>query len=526
MTAINSNLSTFRPNTNKEKFSYSGSGQQTVQSINDISQATKKETVTAETLTLSAGAIGVTGKVRLTYAPIADSAGAKLGYFNTATDADTSVSITHTALAGDEVKHDLYLTDTQLYASLDNGDYLIDYIYGVIYYKKGHTDTAGTVDYKYTSQEIDLSVSSLTIGDVTSGGVTIASQTTAAIIAGDTTSVDDKTPALGTAAMAASSPVTIATDDTMITALDTALDIVAGDTTSIDDILTNVKGTDDAAAPSNNLNVGGVYNTADLSLDTGDNASLQLNDKGQLKVTGGASSVSAEYLSPNDFTATYTSTTTITLSSMPFTITDSSQIVYIKYIPTAGSDSAILVNGSSGVTITVSSNVVTVNGAATPFASGDVYEIGINGQAKSYDSSTQTDNVTVNNPIYAEYITESVVDTTDVAADTNYYPSSSGSSMDGYKNLSVTGKFIDGDGVITMTIEATNDEDATAANRDWISIYGYDAENDSTVNTFTVTNGTVTFAWDFDNLNYKYYRYVVVNNGATNTFIIKQRKSF
>ena len=178
MTAINSNLSTFRPNTNKEKFSYSGSGQQTVQSINDISQATKKETVTAETLTLSAGAIGVTGKVRLTYAPVSDSAGAKLGYFNTATDADTSVSITHTALAGDQIKLDVTFNDTQLYASLGNGDYLIDYIYGVLYYKKGHTDTAGTVDYKYTSQEIDLSVSTLSIGDVTSGGVNIAAETT------------------------------------------------------------------------------------------------------------------------------------------------------------------------------------------------------------------------------------------------------------------------------------------------------------------------------------------------------------
>jgi len=35
-------------------------------------------------------------------------------------------------------------------------------------------------------------------------------------IAGDTTSLDAKTPALGTAAMAASTPVTIATDDTMM----------------------------------------------------------------------------------------------------------------------------------------------------------------------------------------------------------------------------------------------------------------------------------------------------------------------
>jgi len=54
------------------------------------------------------------------------------------------------------------------------------------------------------------------------------------VIAGDTTSLDTKTPALGTAAMVGSSPVTIATDDTMFTALDTAVDIIAGDTTSLD----------------------------------------------------------------------------------------------------------------------------------------------------------------------------------------------------------------------------------------------------------------------------------------------------
>ena len=43
-----------------------------------------------------------------------------------------------------------------------------------------------------------------------------------------------KLPSLGTAAMVAASPVTIATDDTMFVALDTAIDVIAGDTTSLD----------------------------------------------------------------------------------------------------------------------------------------------------------------------------------------------------------------------------------------------------------------------------------------------------
>lgn len=54
-------------------------------------------------------------------------------------------------------------------------------------------------------------------------------------IAGDTTSIDGKTPAMGTALMAGSSPVTIATDDTMFTALDTAVDKVVDAVEKMDD---------------------------------------------------------------------------------------------------------------------------------------------------------------------------------------------------------------------------------------------------------------------------------------------------
>ena len=494
---VNTNLNKFRNNNSRAaKHSYTGAGDTTAKKVKDISQSTKVETVTGEVLTLSGGAAGTTGKLRLKYDAITDSIGGKPGYYLNLTDSDTSIAVTHLALAGGMVRFDETETDTDVYSTLANGEFKVDHPNGILYYKKGTADNTGTINYLYTSQELDLSVSTLSIGDVVSNGQNISTEATSLLMATD------------------------------LAALEVLNTIIAGDTTSIDSTLTNVLGTDDAVAPSNNLNVGGVYNSADLSLDDGDNASHQLNNKGQLKVTGGASSVSAEFLSPSDFTATYTSNVTITLSAMPFTITDSSQIVYIKYIPTGGSASEILVNGSGGVTVTASSNVLTVDGAATPFASGDAYEVGINNQKKGYDSSLDLLKTNVQNQVYARNVTESIVDTTDVAAADNYYPSASGSTMYGYRSLSATGKFIDADGTVTMTMEGTNDEDATAANRDWISVYGYDAKNDSTVNTFTVTNGTVTFAWDFDNFNYKYYRYKVVNNGATNTFIIKQRKIY
>ncbi|MCK9319797.1 hypothetical protein, partial [Methanoculleus sp.] len=67
-------------------------------------------------------------------------------------------------------------------------------------------------------------------------------------------------------------------------------------------------------ADNDSVEVYGVYNATEPTLTDGDKAPLQLNENGELKVTGGAgaSSVSAEYISPSDFTATYTSSSSIT----------------------------------------------------------------------------------------------------------------------------------------------------------------------------------------------------------------------
>jgi hypothetical protein len=110
-----------------------------------------------------------------------------------------------------------------------------------------------------------------------------------------------------------------------------------------------------------------------------------------------------EYKSPTDFTATFTSSTTITLSSLPFTIVDSSQIKSIVQIK-ANNTSNVYVNGIYGVTLTVSSNVITIHNAGTPFVTGDKYEISINANTKSYDSTQEVTLVSVTNPIYAKYI--------------------------------------------------------------------------------------------------------------------------
>jgi hypothetical protein len=123
-----------------------------------------------------------------------------------------------------------------------------------------------------------------------------------------------------------------------------------------------------------------------------------------------------------------------------------------------------------------------------------------------------------------------LVDTTDHATSAGIsYPDDSGLEMEGYRDLSFTGKFICGaNNTISFTVEGTNDEDATPANRDWISIYAYRSDANTVVNSIACGSAaTVTFGWDFDNCNYKYVRVrlVITNTGVlSNTVVIIARQ--
>lgn len=126
-------------------------------------------------------------------------------------------------------------------------------------------------------------------------------------------------------------------------------------------------------------------------------------DGNQITAFGSPSTI-ATYRSPSDFTAAFTSGTTITLTSPP-TITDDSQIVYIKVIPAAtASEGKVYVNGSGGVTFREAANVITIYGAGTtPFVTGDVYEVGINGQDKAYDATNALDRIQEQSPVWERY---------------------------------------------------------------------------------------------------------------------------
>lgn len=231
------------------------------------------------------------------------------------------------------------------------------------------------------------------------------------------------------------------------------------------------------------------------------------------------------YVSPQDFTAYYSSPTSIVVSGSPFTVDDSNCFVFRVTYKSSGSGTWIpITNTHDGVNIVATSNVITVTGSGSPFNAGDTYRVVVLGQKKGYDSTIDAVKVAEVSPLSSRYVTDDYADTTNINSGSTYYPSSAGTSMDGYKNLSLTGKLIDADGTITAAVEATNDDDYT--NGDWVQIYGFDTKNNMMTNILTTSSSSLTYAWDFDNFNYQYYRILVSASTATNTVIIKGRKTY
>lgn len=257
-----------------------------------------------------------------------------------------------------------------------------------------------------------------------------------------------------------------------------------------------------------------------------------VDSTGALKVTGGASSVTAEYLSPVDFTATYTSASTITLTGLPVTIAGSQQITYIKVVNNSLQTATTYVAGANGYSFAYSSGVITVylNGViASVFTTNDTYEVGVNAQQKAYDSTLDITKTIEQSPLSAKYVLDSLIDTTNVAAGTNYYPSTTGMAMDGFSALSFSGKFIDADNTTTMTIEATNDEDAATA--DWQEVTKCFNDDNSGIATsagatIQASSSTKLFTISRTAFNYSLFRIKIVTGDATNTIIVKARRIY
>lgn len=380
-------------------------------------------------------------------------------------------------------------------------------------------------------------------------------------IAGDTTSIDSKTPALGTGVMAGSSPVTIASDDTQFGAIGAAADVdgnihgqlrsigeaveIVDDWDAVHDsavssdgpqVMSEAKDFDGSALP-NDVQEGDAVRPASSLHGIGYTMLTNKNGSGTPTVTHSAVIGTGEgtvalmgAAEAKDFDG----------AALPNSVTEgdstriassSSGVQYVMPVSSDGSETPVVAEsaaisaangGSSGMMVMAQARdtqkaAVTEDDAVRPVAN-------LNGELAiaGFDWTTETIAVAESDPLDQRYLNENILDDTNISATTHYYPSATGETMDGYADLSLTGKLIDADGTLTLTLECTNDEDTSGG--DWVSVYFYDDKNNATVNSQTVTNGTLTMAISANNNNFRYFRWAVVASGATNTVILKQRR--
>ena len=234
--------------------------------------------------------------------------------------------------------------------------------------------------------------------------------------------------------------------------------------------------------------------------------------------------LTSEYISPIDFTANYSSSNSI-LTNLP-TIA-STQVNYIKVFNNTTKTCYTYVNGENECALYFNNSYIYIYRLGLLveyFDVNDTYEVGVNILKKSYDSNLDVTKTVNQSPDSSKYVLDSLVDTTNVAVGTNYYPSSTGMSMDGFKDLTLTGKIIVSNAVTySIAIEVSNDEDSVTA--DWTQIYVYDNKNNNLVNIISQINaGTLLFALDLSNLNYSLFRVKYIAGDSTNTTIIKMRR--
>ena len=234
------------------------------------------------------------------------------------------------------------------------------------------------------------------------------------------------------------------------------------------------------------------------------------------------------YASPHDFTAAYDTTSTLLLTgSSQFTFDDASCYIALVVVKNASNVSIKYVNGHNGVSLYFSAKGTLKILGATPFASGDLaYRVVILQQRKGYDPSTDTNKATEQAPLNAKYVQDVLVNGTVASGSPNYYPSTTGMSMDGFKDLVLSGYIVEGDNVTdTIEVQVTNHE-APTVDADWFTVYAYNMVSNTWVNIITTggTAGTYTYVLKFDDLNLTFFRVKLTTADATNTIVIRSRR--
>lgn len=129
----------------------------TAVNVNDVTVSTNKLSVSAESVSFSAGAAGTTGVVTLDKAPIYNNSGNAIG-----NPGDTSFAwVTGTVLTT-EIDFRTDQDNTTQLAAMSSGEYAIDYFTGLIRYKKATTGTSDTCNYTSRQMNVEMTGSSVT----------------------------------------------------------------------------------------------------------------------------------------------------------------------------------------------------------------------------------------------------------------------------------------------------------------------------------------------------------------------------
>lgn len=268
----------------------------------------------------------------------------------------------------------------------------------------------------------------------------------------------------------------------------------------------------------------GQYNSTAPTLADTDYGHLQLDSEGKLKTTAAISgdvnvdstSVDTSGLlgkasgTNSDFTTAYSSGTVINLSSLPSQISSVTADDVTTIIQVSGTTGAVLNTYTrDDISLTSSGTVLAVTGAT--FNANDTFVVYTNIQRDvkllSHTDSTTSDRTEEIDPVDEHYIEEELIDTTNVAAATNYYPSSTGKALGNFKNMAL--HFVTSGGV-TMTVEAKIDDST-----DWADVTpaGYNmVNNNSGSASFVDESGLLRFT----DLIARHVRIKSVTSDATN----------
>ena len=206
---------------------------------------------------------------------------------------------------------------------------------------------------------------------------------------------------------------------------------------------------------------------SDITTTAINDVEIAIIDSAARSASSSSASVIAEYTSPVDFTATYSASDIVIITSVPITIEDASQISYIKWIEEGTVNGGTLVNGSGGVAFQHTAGSVRMYGLTDVIPATAVYEMGLNGQKKAYDETLGADiDYTINSPQYHYISPEEVVNTD--ASDTKVIRDIY--QCDTYSRFSWQGIGVNAaDNVTTVTFWVSNDSDAdNTADTGWI----------------------------------------------------------